>query len=96
MLSLYIALCSLISSSFLVSATRTWVPKINWVDCAKQVPIGTSLITEGLNLSALPSTLHCGQLEVPVDYSKAISASNNITLGLAMYRPAKPKGVLFL
>ncbi|KAF2494345.1 alpha/beta-hydrolase [Lophium mytilinum] len=30
-----------------------------------------------------------------MDYSKPISVRNNITLGLAMYRPANPKGVIF-
>ncbi|MCJ1401946.1 hypothetical protein MMC11_005163 [Xylographa trunciseda] len=30
-----------------------------------------------------------------MDYMKAISADNNITLSIAMYRPANPKGVIF-
>jgi len=30
-----------------------------------------------------------------MDYSKAMGPSNNITLGLSMYHPASPKGVLF-
>lgn len=70
--------------------------KINWVDCSKHVPEpATFLDTTGVNLSALPRTLHCGRLTVPMDYSKPISASNNITIGLAMYRPKNPKGVIF-
>ncbi|KAK1763255.1 hypothetical protein QBC33DRAFT_248438 [Phialemonium atrogriseum] len=31
-----------------------------------------------------------------MDYSRPLSPNNTITLGLAMYRPAKPKGVLFI
>ncbi|KAK5186997.1 hypothetical protein LTR44_001004 [Exophiala sp. CCFEE 6388] len=69
---------------------------IRWVDCSKHVPnTDIALNLTGVDLSALPSTLHCGQLEVPMDYSKPISSSNNITLGLAMYRPKNPKGVIF-
>jgi hypothetical protein len=30
-----------------------------------------------------------------MDYDKPIGPKNNITLGLAMYRPEKPNGVLF-
>ncbi|KAF4628966.1 hypothetical protein G7Y89_g9180 [Cudoniella acicularis] len=49
-----------------------------------------------IDVTNLPSTLHCGQLDVPMDYSKPFGETNMITLGLAMYRPANPKGVLFL
>jgi hypothetical protein len=31
-----------------------------------------------------------------MDYNEPMSANNKITLGLAMYRPVKPKGVLFV
>lgn len=70
-------------------------PKIQWVDCAKHVP---ALFTEqNITLpSTLPSTLHCGLLVVPMDYSKKLSSSNNITLGFAMYRPKNPQGLLNL
>ncbi len=30
-----------------------------------------------------------------MDYTKPLSASNMIMLGLAMYRPCEPKGVIF-
>lgn len=67
---------------------------IRWVDCREHVP--STLDLTGVNLSDLPPTLHCGQLDVPMDYSRPLSPNNRITLGLAMYRPAKPKGVLFV
>ena len=86
-----------ISWAFFAAALPAHTSNIEWVDCSKNVPApATYLNTTGVNLSALPQTLHCGRMVVPMDYSRAISASNNITLGLAMYRPAKPKGVLFL
>lgn len=70
--------------------------QIQWIDCSKNVPDPmTNLDTTGVNLSSLPSELRCGQIVVPMDYSKPLNVSNNITLGLAMYRPAKPKGALF-
>lgn len=85
-----LALCS----AFL--ATAISAQKINWVDCSKHVPPpATFFNATGVDLKSLPPTLHCGRLEVPMDYSKPISASNNITLGLAMYRPKNPKGVIF-
>ncbi|KAF2812960.1 alpha/beta-hydrolase [Mytilinidion resinicola] len=69
---------------------------IDWVDCSKHVPPpATFLNTTNVNLSSLPQTLHCGRINVPMDYSKPIGVNNNITLGLAMYRPANPKGVIF-
>ncbi|KAJ7760182.1 hypothetical protein B0H14DRAFT_2973895 [Mycena olivaceomarginata] len=47
---------------------------IRWVDCAKNVPAPL----QGMNFtSPLPLTLHCGQLDVPMDYSKPIGDSNN-------------------
>jgi hypothetical protein len=30
-----------------------------------------------------------------MDYSRLFSKTNMITLGIAMYRPSKPKGALF-
>ncbi|KPM41125.1 hypothetical protein AK830_g5432 [Neonectria ditissima] len=50
----------------------------------------------GVDLSNLPEALYCGRLDVPMDYSKPKSPENMITLGLAMYRPHKPQGVLFV
>lgn len=69
---------------------------IKWVDCAKNVPESSEYFnTSAIDLSNLPSNLHCGQIAVPMDYSKAFSDTNMITLGLGMYRPSKPKGALF-
>ena len=66
---------------------------IQWVNCASNVPqplLSTTLPT------TLPSTLHCGRLNVPMDYAKPIAANNMITLGFSMYRPDKPKGLVNL
>ncbi|OCL11744.1 hypothetical protein AOQ84DRAFT_373710 [Glonium stellatum] len=69
-------------------------PKIEWRDCRDQVPLTLDLT--GLNLDNLPSTLYCGEITVPMNYAEPISAQNNITVGLAMYRPEKePKGIVF-
>jgi hypothetical protein len=66
---------------------------IRWVDCAKNVP--APLL--GMNFtSPLPLTLHCGQLDVPMDYSKPIGDSNTITLGFTMYRPNNSQGLINL
>lgn len=74
------------------SAVET-TPKIQWVDCAEHVP--APIVENNITLpSSLPSTLHCGLLVVPMDYSKKLSSSNNITLGFAMYRPKNPQGLL--
>ncbi|KAF4637604.1 hypothetical protein G7Y89_g477 [Cudoniella acicularis] len=82
-----------------LSLARTVVPGIiRWTDCAKSVPELTTsgtLNTSAIDLTMLPPTLHCGQLDVPMDYSKPFCETNMITLGLAMYRPVNPKGVLF-
>jgi len=79
------------------AAVSAYKPQITWVDCAQNVPPpATFLVTDGVNMSALPETLHCGKLVVPMDYEKNIGMGNNITLGLAMYRPKNPKGVVFL
>jgi len=69
-------------------------PGIKWIDCRNQVPFTLNL--EGIDMANLPSSLHCGELVVPMDYAEPISAQNNITLGIAMYRPKKPKGVVYL
>lgn len=66
---------------------------ITWADCAKNLPSPL----QGIQLpSTLPSTLKCGQLEVPMDYARPISPTNNITLGFAMYRPKHPMGLINL
>ncbi|KAJ7121509.1 hypothetical protein C8R44DRAFT_786373 [Mycena epipterygia] len=64
---------------------------IRWVDCANNVPVPL----QGMNFtSPLPSTLHCGQLDVPMNYSKPIDDSNTITLGFTMYRPNNSQGLI--
>ena len=40
--------------------------RIQWIDCASNVPV--PLQNTGLP-STLPSTLHCGRLDVPMDYN---------------------------
>ncbi|TVY92660.1 putative hydrolase [Lachnellula willkommii] len=70
--------------------------RIRWTDCAKNVPESDITFNSStVDLSSLPSTLHCGELDVPMDYSKPFCETNKITLGLAMVRPAHPKGGLF-
>ncbi|KDQ19584.1 hypothetical protein BOTBODRAFT_443473 [Botryobasidium botryosum FD-172 SS1] len=67
------------------------VNNIQWIDCESSVPQplqGVALPT------TLPSTLHCGRLDVPMDYSQPFSTNNKITLGFAMYRPSNPKGLV--
>ncbi|TVY51007.1 putative hydrolase [Lachnellula cervina] len=69
---------------------------IRWTDCAKSVPASDSTFNSStVDLTSLPSNLHCGELDVPMDYSKPFCETNKITLGLAMVRPAHPKGGLF-
>lgn len=87
------AVLSLLFTSSIVVASQ---PQIQWVDCKKNVNPAFPLLYPTVKLpSKLPSTLHCGYLEVPMDYSKPISSTNNITLGIAMHRPQNPKGVIF-
>lgn len=70
---------------------------IRWIDCSKNVPESSSTFNAStINITSLPPTLHCGQLDVPMDYSKPFCDGNKITLGLAMVRPSNPKGALFL
>ena len=69
---------------------------IRWVDCAKNVPQSSQYFnTSSIDLTSLPSTLRCGQIDVPIDYSKPFLSTNMITLGLGMHRTSKPKGALF-
>ncbi|KAJ7168306.1 Alpha/Beta hydrolase protein [Mycena crocata] len=68
---------------------------IKWVDCHTRIP---AIIGEALNVTAstpLPSSLFCGEMDVPMDYTKPFdSCNNNITIGFAMIRPEKPEGVV--
>lgn len=67
---------------------------IQWVDCASNVP--TTLNGTVQLPSPLPSTLKCGRLDVPMDYSKPMGDNNTITLGFSMYRPNNSQGLINL
>ncbi|KAJ7748351.1 hypothetical protein B0H16DRAFT_1888449 [Mycena metata] len=73
---------------------------IRWVDCHERVPqpIESALNVTGSTFNGtLPSTLHCGEMDVPLDYTKAFNeATNKITIGFAMNRPAKHSSGLIL
>ncbi|KAJ7628778.1 hypothetical protein FB45DRAFT_1059477 [Roridomyces roridus] len=68
---------------------------IRWLDCHTRIPPAL----QGLNITAdtpLPSSLQCGEIDVPMDYSKPFDpVANNITVGFAMNRPANPQGVIY-
>lgn len=68
-------------------------PSIQWVDCASNVPQPLQNTTLP---KSLPPALHCGRLNVPMDYTKPISDKNTITLGFAMNRPGYPRGLINL
>lgn len=66
---------------------------IQWVNCSSNIPQPL----QGVDLpSALPSTLHCGKVDVPMDYTKPLGPTNKLTLGFSMYRPEKPMGLINL
>ncbi|RDL37041.1 Uncharacterized protein BP5553_04474 [Venustampulla echinocandica] len=89
-------LFSFLSLALSVASHSIPVDRIKWTDCSKNVPQSTgSFNGSAIDLTNLPPTLHCGQIDVPMDYSKPLCHTNMITLRLAMYRPANPKGVLF-
>ncbi|KAJ7692912.1 hypothetical protein B0H17DRAFT_933686 [Mycena rosella] len=81
-----------------LGASHVWSQSLNntgirWVDCATNIPAPL----KDTNLTfPLPSALHCGRLDVPMDYSKPMSASNNITLGFTMFRPPNSRGLINL
>ncbi len=92
----YLVLC-LITLLSCMRHTNAYTPAIQWVDCHKKenVPLSLPQLFSNADITNLPSTLHCGRIVVPMNYEKAIGEGNNITLGLAMYRPKQPKGVIF-
>ncbi|KAJ7607064.1 hypothetical protein B0H17DRAFT_967634 [Mycena rosella] len=71
---------------------------IRWVDCHANVPqpMESVLNVTGTTFTgSLPSTLFCGEMDVPMDYTKPFeSATNNITIGFAMNRPQTPSGLI--
>jgi hypothetical protein len=74
---------------------------IQWIDCAQNVPLPLQqqfnvTTWNDTNLPALPTTLKCGRLSVPLDHSYPISLNNTISLGFAMYRPKGAKTLLNL
>ncbi|KAJ7709319.1 hypothetical protein B0H14DRAFT_3022840 [Mycena olivaceomarginata] len=66
---------------------------IRWVDCYDKVPepLAAALNITGTTFTGtLPSSLFCGEMDVPMDYTKPFnSVTNNITIGFAMNRPKK-------
>ena len=67
---------------------------IQWLDCSRHAPKSLSLTKN--ELASLPSTLHCGKIDVPMDYSRPMCRDNMISVGFAMHRPRHPKGVIFV
>lgn len=92
--NLYLSILSFLLLATHGSSSPLCGNTIRWVDCSEHVP--SSLNMTGVDLSDRPESLHCGRADVPMDYSKPMSRHNMITLGLAMYRPKNPKGVLFV
>ncbi|KAJ7612680.1 hypothetical protein FB45DRAFT_1117201, partial [Roridomyces roridus] len=70
---------------------------IRWVDCHSRVPdaLTSTFNLTGTEIGELPPTLFCGEMEVPMDYSKPFDAAGNrITVGFAMNRPKKAAGLI--
>lgn len=53
-----------------------------------------TLDATGIVLCTLSSTLCCRDIDVPMDYTKILSANNDNTLRLAMYHPPIPRVLL--
>ncbi|KAJ7082029.1 hypothetical protein B0H15DRAFT_1024611 [Mycena belliarum] len=99
----------LLSLAFVVSVRAAAAPRpedsmprtnqtIRWVDCHENVPlpIAAALNVTGPTFSgALPPTLFCGEMDVPMDYADPFDAlTNNITIGFAMNRPRVSSGLI--
>ena len=70
---------------------------IKWANCSSSVPnVPDALDITVIDLSKLPTTLHCGRIDVPMNYEELPCPENQITLGFAMHRPLHPTGVIFL
>ncbi|KAJ7246158.1 hypothetical protein B0H12DRAFT_768573 [Mycena haematopus] len=98
-LSLLALLYTLTPASCLSLPRRT-NQTIRWVDCHDKVPepIESALnLTDTVFTGTLPANLFCGEMDVPMDYTKAFDAvHNNITIGFAMNRPARrASGLIF-
>lgn len=94
----YVAALALLNSLMMLGAVHGFQSSIKWLNCSQTVPDAFALSGNPLPNSVianLPSSLHCGEIDVPMDYGKPICSENKITLSLAMLRPNKPKGVIF-
>ncbi|KAJ7118768.1 Alpha/Beta hydrolase protein [Mycena epipterygia] len=99
LLSISLALISLIgpsSSRSVPSPQHGREPKtIRWIDCHERIPTTVQMAFNVTGSTPLPSSLFCGEMDVPMDYTKPFnSCSNNITIGFAMNRPKKSEGVI--
>ena len=65
---------------------------IQWLDCASHVP---QPLKNALLPVTLLSTLPCGRLNVPMDYSEPISENNTITLGFSIVLRLPPLNLIF-
>ncbi|EIN04628.1 hypothetical protein PUNSTDRAFT_146302, partial [Punctularia strigosozonata HHB-11173 SS5] len=79
--------------------TSNFGAQLEWIDCSVNVPAPVQqqfnvTTWNASGLPPLPSTLACGHLTVPLDYSAPISDTNNITLGFAMHRPGNATQLL--
>ncbi|EIM92815.1 uncharacterized protein STEHIDRAFT_165026 [Stereum hirsutum FP-91666 SS1] len=90
---LFLLATFLAADGTLATAITRRTSSIQWVDCASNVP--STLLAANYTLpSSLPSTLACGRLDVPMDYSQPMTDNNTITLGFSMYRPENPQALL--
>ncbi|KAJ6455910.1 hypothetical protein C8R47DRAFT_996593 [Mycena vitilis] len=74
---------------------------IRWVDCHDKVPNGLqsalNVTDDGTFTGTIPAGLFCGEMDVPMDYTKPFhTKTNNITIGFAMNRPAAQSSGLIL
>jgi hypothetical protein len=71
--------------------------KVQWIDCNSNIPpvVAASHGLNSTNVADLPSniatavnsitsTLRCGRLDVPMDYSKPLADNNKITLAFTV------------
>ncbi|KAJ7277132.1 hypothetical protein C8J57DRAFT_1581375 [Mycena rebaudengoi] len=88
------------TAAYTIPSTQRKAQTIRWVDCLDKVPEPLELAlnaTGGIFTGTLPPNLFCGEMDVPMDYTQPFDAvRNNITIGFAMNRPAKPASGLIL
>lgn len=93
-----------VSSAYGRSSNYDPSAEVQWVDCSLNVPqplqlalnITTWDTDSNPDLPPLPSSLKCGRIDVPMDYTQAFDDNNKIIVGFAVYRPVQPSGVVFL